>query len=270
MAIIKITPVSQNFSVGRDLKSRPRSKAFVMPNKMVKSNTNNLFKEIRKMKKYIILLFVSCVWVVKSQAQSPQKISYAYDDLNRLSTVTYPNGTQIVYTYDALGNRQTQVVSTTGCTVPTATLSGTQIITSGQSATLSVALTGASPWSVVVNGVSYTATVSPYSFSVTPSITTTYTISSVSNSCGVGTFSGSAVVTVNAYTQMYTTKTGNWNDASVWSCNRIPTSTDVVTIKQNNFITIPASYTANVKNVIYETGGKIIEGANSKLCLSCP
>ena len=73
-------------------------------------------------------------------------------------------------------------------------------------------------------------------------------------------------------TQMYTLKTGNWNDATVWSCGRVPTSTDVLTVKANHFITIPASYTANAKSVIFEAvGGKFIYTANtSKLCLSCP
>ena len=223
------------------------------------------------MKKHIYLLLFCWFWGMACYAQSPQKITYTYDALNRLTQVLYANGSSISYNYDVLGNRNT-VVNVSGCTVATATLSGTQTITAGQSATLSVALTGASPWSVVVNGVTYTATASPYTFSVSPSATTTYTISSVSNSCGAGTVSGSAVVTVNACTQMYTLKTGNWNDITVWSCGRVPTSTDIITVKTNHFITIPASYIANAKNVIFEAvGGKFIYAANtSKLCLSCP
>jgi PKD repeat protein len=69
--------------------------------------------------------------------------------------------------------------------ISTATLSGSQSISAGQSATLSVALTGTSPWAIVINGVTYNnITTSPYTFSVTPNATTTYTLSSVSNSCG--------------------------------------------------------------------------------------
>ena len=62
------------------------------------------------MKTYFLIVFIS-FWVANSFAQSPQKISYVYDDLSRLSEVNYPNGTKIVYTYDDLGNRQTQVIT---------------------------------------------------------------------------------------------------------------------------------------------------------------
>ena len=163
---------------------------------------------------------------------------------------------------------------TTLCVIATATLTGTQTITAGQTANLSVALTnrtGIAPWSIVMNGTTYTASASPFSISVSPNTTTTYSLTSVSNSCGAGTVSGNAVVTVNACTNMYTLKTGSWNDITVWSCGRVPTSTDIITVKTNHSITIPASYSANAKNVVFETGGKIIEAANtSKLCLSCP
>jgi YD repeat-containing protein len=223
------------------------------------------------MKKYIILIILSLGCWVGIHAQTPQKMTYVYDALNRLTEVTYPNGSKITYNYDVLGNRNS-VVTVSGCALPTATLTGTQTITVGQSANLSVTLTGIAPWSIVMNGTTYTANASPFSISVNPSTTTTYNLTSVSNSCGAGTVSGSAVVTVNACTNMYTLKTGNWNDTTVWSCGRVPTSTDIITIKSNHFITIPASYTANAKDVIFEAiGGKFIYAANSsKLCLSCP
>ncbi len=82
--------------------------------------------------------------------------------------------------------------------LPTASLSGTQTITSGQSANLSVAFTGASPYTLVMNGQTYSnITANPYTISVSPTSTTTYTLTSVSNTCGAGSVSGSANVTVN-------------------------------------------------------------------------
>lgn len=222
------------------------------------------------MKRYIFLTIL----ILLGFAGIAQKKTYEYDDLNRLSKAHYwEAGVEkavITYTYDEMGNRVSKVVAIT-CNVATATLSGTQTITEGQTANLSVVLTGVAPWSIVMNGTTYTANTSPFSISVSPTTSRNYTLTSVSNSCGAGTVSGTAVVTVNPCTNMYTLKTGSWDDITVWSCGRVPTSTDVITVKSSHFITIPAVYTANAKSVVFETGGKIIEAANtSKLCLSCP
>jgi len=40
-------------------------------------------------------------------------IQYSYDSLNRLTSVTYPDGTTIAYTYDSAGNRLSQVITNT-------------------------------------------------------------------------------------------------------------------------------------------------------------
>lgn len=200
------------------------------------------------MKKYIILIILSLGCWVGIYAQTPQKMTYVYDALNRLTEVTYPNGSKITYNYDVLGNR-TSVVTVGSCTLPTATLTGTQTIIAGQTANLSVALTGVATWSIVMNGTTYTANISPFSISVSPSTTTTYSLTSVSNSCGAGTVSGSAVVTVNPCTNMYTLKTGNWNDVTVWSCGRTPTITDDVTISAGHTVTIPAGQTGFVNKL---------------------
>lgn len=37
--------------------------------------------------------------------------TYTYDNLGRLKTVTYSNGTVITYSYDSLGNRTSIVTS---------------------------------------------------------------------------------------------------------------------------------------------------------------
>lgn len=239
------------------------------------------------------------------------------------------------------------------CPAPTAILSGTQTITAGQTANLSVTLTGVAPWSIVMNGTTYTANASPFSIPVSPSTTTTYTLTSVSNSCVAGTVSGSAVVTVNPacvlptatiitpnitinqgqsavisirltgtppltykmsdnfthtgisispYTAnivkylsttktyslisvsnncgigtvsgstvvtvivpctiMQTTKSGDWNNPTVWSCNRVPTATDNVTIIEGHIINVPSGV-FSVKNITlsgtisYSVGGEL-------------
>ncbi len=83
--------------------------------------------------------------------------------------------------------------------LPTATLSGSTTICSGSSATLTITLTGQSPWTVVVDnyGTINNITSSPYNFNVSPTATTTYTITSVTdgNSC-TNTATSNATVTV--------------------------------------------------------------------------
>jgi hypothetical protein len=54
-------------------------------------------------KLYIALL---CLWSVQAQA-----VSYTYDDLNRLETVTYGNGVVITYEYDDIGNREGRIIT---------------------------------------------------------------------------------------------------------------------------------------------------------------
>jgi uncharacterized repeat protein (TIGR03803 family) len=88
---------------------------------------------------------------------------------------------------------------TCGSTSPTATVSGASGICAGSSTNLSVALTGTGPWTlnwadgVVQSGISS----SPASRSVSPSSTTTYSVSAVTDANCVGSGSGSATVTVN-------------------------------------------------------------------------
>ena len=48
-------------------------------------------------------------------------ISYAYDQLGRLSQVTYPGGAILRYNYDPNGNRTSYVVSGSSTTPPTGT-----------------------------------------------------------------------------------------------------------------------------------------------------
>jgi len=85
---------------------------------------------------------------------------------------------------------------------PTAALSGDATICVGDAATLTVNFTGPAPYSITYDDGANVQTVNginanPYTFNVSPTVTTTYTLLGVSNDECAGTASGSAVVTVN-------------------------------------------------------------------------
>ncbi|MHC1731146.1 MAG: PKD-like domain-containing protein [Bacteroidales bacterium] len=119
---------------------------------------------------------------------------------------------------NAAGNYTvTSVTDANGCTntgignatvsywpVPTATISGTTAVCAGQSATLTISLTGASPYDFT-----YTDGVTPvtvmnhpvniYTFTVTPASAVTYTLVSMEDNNGCnGNITGTATVTINA------------------------------------------------------------------------
>jgi uncharacterized repeat protein (TIGR03803 family) len=87
----------------------------------------------------------------------------------------------------------------TTCDSPTAAVSGSASICPGSSTTIQVALTGSAPWSVTwSDGVTQTGvSSSPAARSVSPSSTTTYTVTAMSDAECAGTATGSATVTVN-------------------------------------------------------------------------
>ena len=66
-------------------------------------------------------------------------------------------------------------------------------------------------------------------------------------------------------TVMTTTKVGNWNDPTVWSCNRIPVSTDAVLV--GHLVTVPTNAICNALTVSYTASGKILFNTGGKLNL---
>ena len=88
-------------------------------------------------------------------------------------------------------------VTVTVAPKPTATVSGGAAICAGSSAPIQAALTGVGPWTVTwSDGLVQPAPTSPAMRSVSPASTTTYTVTSVSDTHCAGTASGSAVVTI--------------------------------------------------------------------------
>ncbi|MBD2699020.1 Ig-like domain repeat protein [Spirosoma sp. BT702] len=74
------------------------------------------------------------------------------------------------------------------------------------------------------------------------------------------------VVNPNGCVSMYSVKVGVWSDPTVWSCNRVPLSTDVVTV--NHAVSLPASYEGFAQRLLYSAGGRLIFGSGSRLRLS--
>jgi hypothetical protein len=61
----------------------------------------------------------------------------------------------------------------------------------------------------------------------------------------------------NCCLKMETTKSGNWNDPSVWSCNRIPEISDNIYINFSHIIQVPSTTTSIFANKIYYRGGRV-------------
>ena len=99
-------------------------------------------------------------------------------------------------------NSNTNVLATKPFSIrrkATATLNGggNFAIKPSEEAFLIVQLTGDAPWNVSLSdNLTFAATASPLVVAVKPIFPTTYTLQSVSNSCGLGTVSGSATVNV--------------------------------------------------------------------------
>jgi Concanavalin A-like lectin/glucanases superfamily len=119
-----------------------------------------------------------------------------------LTTKTYT--LQSVSNVCGIGTSSGNAVITVFCVPATATLSGTTTIAKGSATNLSIALTGTGPWTYSYsNGTtntSGTTTTSPVIISVSPLLTTNYTMVSVNNACGeLGTSLGNAFITVEPW-----------------------------------------------------------------------
>jgi hypothetical protein len=58
---------------------------------------------------------------------------------------------------------------------------------------------------------------------------------------------------------------GLWSTQAVWSCNRLPTSLELALVRHT--VTIPNSYVAQAKSVLYQAGGLLVVPPTGKLKL---
>ena len=81
--------------------------------------------------------------------------------------------------------------------LPTATLSGSTTVLKGETVSLTLAFTGDGPWKgTLSDGTTFSGSVSPIMLTVQPVKSVDYSIASVENSCGKGSASGQATITV--------------------------------------------------------------------------
>ncbi|GAB3993684.1 hypothetical protein GCM10028807_29560 [Spirosoma daeguense] len=73
------------------------------------------------------------------------------------------------------------------------------------------------------------------------------------------------VVNPGSCGSMFTLKAGNWNEASVWSCGRIPLITDAITLHHG--VSLPPTYQGQALRVMYSATGRLLFGTSSRLRL---
>ncbi len=135
---------------------------------------------------------VSCAWAPATGLSNPASCA---PTASPASTTTY---TLTVTDANGCVSNNAPTVTVTVQPKPTAAVSGTAAICAGSSTVIQAASTGAGPWNLIwsdgfaQNGVA----ASPATRSVGPATTTTYTVTSVTDTHCAGTSSGSAVVTI--------------------------------------------------------------------------
>jgi hypothetical protein len=170
-----------------------------------------------------------------SNAQNPSIIN-----VSALATGTY-----MVSVTNAGGCVATATTSVTINTVLSPTANGVTIL-SGNTASLTATGCSTYKWYSQATGGLATFTGQNFTTPILTSNTNYYVACNAVTSCESARIL--VVVTVLPCTQMISIKTGSWNDPTVWSCNRVPTATDNITINTGHNVTVPAG-TFMVKNV---------------------
>lgn len=135
---------------------------------------------------------------------------------------------------------------------PTIAASATAI-TCQQSATLSVTnCPGTVAWLPAGSGTSIV---------VSPTQTTAYTATCTWAGCSLG-----QRVVVSVAPDMVSLQSGEWTNAAIWSCGRVPSALTPLTVQAGHRITVPANYAAYARRL--RLLGQLGYGASGRLVLS--
>lgn len=74
----------------------------------------NLTREPKQHSWALIFLLFFAAASAKYADAATTSVQYTYDQLGRVTTALYDNGTCVIYTYDAAGNRTAQTFTTSG------------------------------------------------------------------------------------------------------------------------------------------------------------
>jgi hypothetical protein len=151
----------------------------------------------------------------------------------------------------------------------TANITGSTSIYPGQKAKLNLNFTGGNAWSYQTSDVAtgHTTSLSPTLKNVSPTMTQTYSITSVASNCGVGTITGDATVTVLPCPtdKTISLNSGNWNTSATWTCGQIPTAAYDAIIENGHTVTLPNGYQGITKKLDLRGGLKQGVGAGVRV-----
>lgn len=138
---------------------------------------------------FICVLYVSSLWA--------GQVRYAYDASNRVIRVTYIDGTVVTYTYDAAGNRTSQVIRNASIPQAVVTTDKPSVTLNAAAAVSGIVATTVTISNVESASVTWTAVASASWLSVSPSSgTNRATITIAANASGLpeGVYTGSVTI----------------------------------------------------------------------------
>ena len=133
---------------------------------------------------------------------TPERIvgSGSLADLKATIPANLPPGAGYRLRAKPRGISYAQLIASDGFSIkplPTATLTGSTTVLQGQPVSLSLSFTGDGPWrGSLSDGTTFSGSVSPTVLTLQPTKSVVYSIASIENSCGKGSSSGQASITV--------------------------------------------------------------------------